>query len=420
MSSINDALPRAETETVLNEIDSACGRTQAVASAAVSLQDEAQLGLSPICLSSREWNPDWARLIFTEDSPEVAGVEQFRSLRSRVYQLHAKKAIQTILIGSALEGEGKTFVAANFALALAKQEDRKVLLVDADLRKPSLHEWFGAPSEPGLSELLAGSAHLAEVVQSGSVPNLWLLPGGAPVANAAELLGNNRMADVLAGLTPVFDWIIVDSSPVLPFADAAIVSRACDAVLLVAKAEFSPHDAVQKALQRFRDVRVLGMVLNGAWEASHQAYRYAKNGHGKGSPGSDVSTVTDGQFSLDGALRSFRAGNHGNAPTGRERRLYLRHPAAIPVKVTFDNAVVQQYVTIDVSENGLALRAERQLELGTSVRVNFTVPGTKTQVEANGEIVWSHQDGRCGIRMASRTLKAAESSTSASVTGAKP
>lgn len=413
MSSINDTPRRDQAEMVPSDVVSAYGRTQAVASPAVGLQEGAPLGSSSVFLS-REWDPDWTRLIFYDDSPEVAGLEQFRSLRSRVYQLHAKKVIQTILVGSALAGEGKTFVAANLALALAKQEDRKVLLVDADLRKPSLHEWFGAPAEPGLSELLAGSAHLAEVVQSGSVPNLWLLPGGAPVANAAELLGNNRMAGVLAELTPTFDWIIIDSSPVLPFADAAIVSRACDAVLLVAKAEFSPYPAVQQALQKFRDVRMLGMVLNGAEEAAHRAYRYAKHGQGKSALATDPPV--NGQFSLDSALR---AANQGKDLTGRERRIYLRHSTAIPVKVEFDNAVARQYVTVDVSEYGLALRADRQLELGTSVRISFAVPGTGTLVEAKGEVVWSHQDGRCGIRMASRTLKVAETSSPASISGDK-
>lgn len=418
MSRINDVRHHSETKTVPNEIANAGNRTRAVALDEVSPQDEVQSDLSALFLT-RKWTLDCSRLIFTEDSPGVTGLEQFRSLRSRVYQLQAKRPMQSILVSSALGGEGKTFVAANFALALAKQEGRTVLLVDADLRKPNLHEWFGAPSQPGLSELLADTADLGDVVQSGPIPNLWLLPGGAPAENAAELLGNNRMAGVLARLSRMFDWIVLDSSPVLSFEDAATVSRACDAVLLVAKADFSPYDVVQKALQRFRDVWVLGMVLNGALDACHPAYQYAKQDQGRSALGPDISTVTEKQFSFDGALRSYCAANRGEGLTGRERRLYPRHPVAIPVRVKFGDSVEQQYVTVDLSEHGMALCTECQLELGTIVQVSFTVPGTNTLFEAKGEVVWSRQDGRCGIRTESPTLRIADTSNSTSLSGEK-
>jgi capsular exopolysaccharide synthesis family protein len=248
----------------------------------------------------RLWNPDLTRLIFTDSfsgvsDPMAAGalgreqayaIEQLRSLRSRVCQLHAKKPIRTILISSALAGEGKTFVSANFALALTRQNGKKVLLVDADLRKPGLHDLFGTEAGPGLTEYLAGSAELAEVIQGGVVENLWVMPGGAPVSNAAELLGNQRIPSLMERLATVFDWIVVDSSPVLAVSDAVTISRACDAVLLVARAGITQYDSVQRAQHEFRESRVLGLVLNGVAKSAHGAYYYAgyHYGYGKGNP----------------------------------------------------------------------------------------------------------------------------------------
>jgi capsular exopolysaccharide synthesis family protein len=283
MSRIHDALTKAEQETP--------------PSLSAGLQPATAPDASPLGAGDfpvRPWTPDPARLIFT-DSPSTPGtlgagsagreearaIEQLRSLRSRVYQLHAKMPLHSILVSSALGGEGKTFISANFALALAKQK-RKTLLIDADLRKPGLHQLFGAAPGPGLTEYLAGAAGLAEVIQGGSIENLWLMPAGAPVPNAAELLGNQRIAGVLEKLTPLFDWIVLDSSPVLPVSDAAIIARSCDAVLLVTRAEVTPYDSVQRAQHEFREARVLGLVLNGATAPGHGAYYYAGYGYGKG------------------------------------------------------------------------------------------------------------------------------------------
>jgi capsular exopolysaccharide synthesis family protein len=232
-------------------------------------------GLMKAEKGNRLWSPDQDRLIFTDSSPERFAMEQLRRLRARLYQLRAKSPIQTILVSSALDGDGKTFISANLALALAKQGSKKVLLVDADLRKPALHELFGAPGEPGLTEHLAGTAELNEIIQGGPIENLWLLPAGAPTANAAELLGNKRLADLLESLARIFDWIILDSSPVLQVCDGVIISRCCDAVLLVARAESTPYDMVQQAQQEFREARVLGLVLNCAGAQVHAAYRHS-------------------------------------------------------------------------------------------------------------------------------------------------
>ena len=222
----------------------------------------------------RPWRPDSKQLLFASASEEWYGLEQFRRLRSRLCQLSSKSSLKTLLVSSALAEEGKTFVSANLALALAKQNENKVLLVDGDLRKPSLHRLLGAPDCPGLADLLAGRVDLPEAVQAGAIENLWFLPGGTPPENAAELLGRKQLTTVWDQLTAIFDWIIVDSSPVLPVSDATVLSRLCNGVLLVTRANSTPYTSVQQAIHEFSDAPLLGVVLNRAKELSHHSSYY--------------------------------------------------------------------------------------------------------------------------------------------------
>jgi protein-tyrosine kinase len=115
---------------------------------------------------------------------------------------------------------------------------------------------------PGLSDYLAGQATLTQIVQRGSIANLSFIPAGTVLEAAAELSGNNNIDNLIAALSGEFDWIIVDSSPVVPVSDAVNLARACDGVLLVARAAATPYDIAQKALKEFKNSRVIGFVLN--------------------------------------------------------------------------------------------------------------------------------------------------------------
>ena len=125
---------------------------------------------------------------------------------------------------------------SNLAQAIVRQPDRRALIIDADLRRPRLHVPFDAPLAPGLSDYLRGEADEAAVIQQGQEGNLCLIPGGAEVTNPSELLSNGRLKKLLDRLTPVFDWIILDSPPCVPVADASILADLCDGVLLVVRA----------------------------------------------------------------------------------------------------------------------------------------------------------------------------------------
>ncbi len=141
--------------------------------------------------------------------------EQFRKLRSRVYQIRENEPVRIVQVSSAFPEEGKTFVALNLALTMTRHHDRCVLLVDADLRAPRLHKCLGAPCAPGLSDYLRGSAEEFSIIQADANGDLFFIPAGNSVTNPAELLTSGRFQELVDRLALVFDWIIVDTPPVL-------------------------------------------------------------------------------------------------------------------------------------------------------------------------------------------------------------
>jgi capsular exopolysaccharide synthesis family protein len=215
------------------------------------------------------------------------GVEQFRSLRSRVYQARYEMPLKTILISSGMPAEGKSLVAANLAMSLARNTVNNILLIDGDLRRPSLHTLLGAPSTPGLAEYLSGNSEANEIMQHdgshrtsqsvsiGSIPNLTFIPAGKCGDNSSELVANHRIEELIGSVSSYFDWIVIDSPPVLAVTDAVELARACDAVLLVAREARTPYDAAQRTQTAFANSRILGYVLNDVKEAPRRgSYSY--------------------------------------------------------------------------------------------------------------------------------------------------
>ena len=212
------------------------------------------------------WRPDPLKNVFA--GPGLEAAEQFRTLRSRLYHLKAEKPLRVILVTSALSGDGKTFVAANLAQAIVRQADRRVLLIDADLRSSGLHIPLGAPANPGLGEYLGGSADEMAVIQHGREGGLYFIAGGKPVSNASELLSNARLKTLIERTAPCFDWIIIDSPPCLPVSDASVIAELCDGILLVVRSGSTPSRAAHKACDELRKRNVIGIVLNGVNEKS--------------------------------------------------------------------------------------------------------------------------------------------------------
>jgi Mrp family chromosome partitioning ATPase len=213
-------------------------------------------------------------------------VEQFRSLRSRIFELRDISPLKTILVSSGLPQEGKSFVSTNLAVSLARHKNSKVLLIDGDMRRYTLHQILGCEPQPGLADYLAGKASIVEVMQrpeqsqatttaqsqtatTGTMPmlpNLTFIAGGNGGDKAADLSGSPRFGELIRLATPHFDWIIVDSSPVLPVSDAVNLARSCDGVLLVARGGVTKFPVAQRAQSELKASHILGFVLNAVHE----------------------------------------------------------------------------------------------------------------------------------------------------------
>jgi len=238
------------------------------------------------------WKPDLKVSVFMSSTMDANVTEQFRTLRSRLNQLRTAQPLRTLLITSPLAGEGKTFVANNLAHAIVRQGNRSTLIIDADLRRSNLHTHVGAPLTPGLSDYLRGQAGEMKVIQHGQEGNLFFIPGGTPVSNPSELLSNGRLKTLLDRVSAAFDWVILDSPPCLPVADATALADLCDGLLLVVRAGSTPASVAQRAVRELRGRKILGVVLNAAdsslqyapyYTAALYGNNYVHNGKQKSS-----------------------------------------------------------------------------------------------------------------------------------------
>ena len=209
------------------------------------------------------WAPDTKTMLFFSTEEQAHGTEQFRTLRSQLYQLREKHSLRKILVASSVPREGRSFVAANLAQVMARQPGCRALLIDADLRSPRLHLALGTSPSPGLSEYLLGETQEFEIIQRGQMENLFFVASGRPVSGQTEIVSNGRLRFLLDRLEPLFDWIIIDSPAAIPVSDAGLIANFCDGVLMVVRSDSTPFDIVRKARQKFNDDRVLGVVLNG-------------------------------------------------------------------------------------------------------------------------------------------------------------
>jgi len=292
MSPIYDALNRVEKPAPIRKIGSETDVAPASAPEPVSLNPAASARTHDVRASSinraidedelaqcplNTWVPDTSMLFF--GSEELGhGREEFRRLRARLYQLRETRPVKSILVTSALPGEGRSFTAANLAQVMARQQGCRALLIDADLRSPSLHKVLGTSPSPGLSEFLLGDAKELEVIQRGQMENLFFIPAGPPVTGQTELICNGRLRILLNGLESLFEWIIIDSPAAIPVSDSVVMANFCDGVLIIVRSNLTPFDVVRKTRQRFPDEHVLGVVLNGTAPDPHLDGYYRASG----------------------------------------------------------------------------------------------------------------------------------------------
>ena len=198
--------------------------------------------------------------------------EEFRSLRTRVAsRLNERHKI--VLVTSALPQEGKSTVSATLSRSFAQMEWR-TLLVDADLRKPSMHTLFGIERSPGLTDLLQGRVLEEAAIAASNSPHLDLLSAGSPSQSAAELLQSAATPALLKNLASRYDYVVVDAPPLTSIADAHLLSGYVDGILFVVNGLVSPRELVMAAREQLHDRPVLGVVLNGISTPKKYGYYY--------------------------------------------------------------------------------------------------------------------------------------------------
>ena len=200
-------------------------------------------------------------------------VEQFRSLRSHILEARDANPIKSLVVSSGLPGEGKSFIVLNLALSFSRHKANRVLLIDGDMRRSSLHKILGTRREPGLTDFIAGSKTITEIMQRCDTKGrhgqlhpglaaLTFIPGGHETDNAGDLAAHPRFTELITTAGSWFDWIFIDSPPANLVSDAVSLSRACSGVLLVAREATTRFKTAQLAQAQFKSSPVLGFILN--------------------------------------------------------------------------------------------------------------------------------------------------------------
>lgn len=209
-----------------------------------------------------------------------AAREQYRRLAAALHQAQQASGIKVVMVASAMAGEGKTLTAVNLALTLSESYRRNVLLVDADLRRPSVHSVFQISGDAGLTDTLASADPKLPLHQF--TPRLTVLPAGMPTSDPMGVLTSERMRRLVEEAREAFDWVIVDTPPIGLLTDASLLVTSADGVVLVIKAEVTPYDMVNRAIDLIGRERLVGVVLNRATELPHrEAYDYSKYYYGR-------------------------------------------------------------------------------------------------------------------------------------------
>ncbi|MBS1817938.1 MAG: CpsD/CapB family tyrosine-protein kinase [Acidobacteria bacterium] len=205
--------------------------------------------------------------LITANSANSAVAEQYRALRTRIVHADPLSPVNVVLLTSAGRGEGKTLTAGNLGLTMAQEWQRRICIVDADLRRPQMQRLFGLPDGPGLCDVLAGRASIEEALITLEEHGVTILPAGHVPAHPAELLGTTAMRRTLETLRTQFDRVVIDAAPAVPLADVSILAPLVDRVLLVVRAGVTTRPAIQDAVSAIDSAKLLGFVLNEADQA---------------------------------------------------------------------------------------------------------------------------------------------------------
>lgn len=205
--------------------------------------------------------------------PHSLAAEKFRVLLTRLDNLRGQRELKSLQVTSGVAEEGKTLISANLAVTLARHSQTRILLVEGDLHNPGLHSLLGLSHLKGIGEWWADTkSSISDFVYRINDMPLWYLPAGRVLEEPAALLQSGRFAEAFGQLAGLFDWTVVDSTPLQPMADANIWNRLVDGTLLVVRENVSPVNALKKGLASLDDPKLIGVVLNGASEFDRVTY----------------------------------------------------------------------------------------------------------------------------------------------------
>jgi len=256
MSRVYDALRRAE-QSGLPPVSAAVG------SAIPSLESQSLQGILEL-IQEIPFNPNPEAHLIDMTRPDAAPTEEFRALRTRLNHMQTLQPIHTMVVTSPSPAEGKSFSAVNLAMAESNIAGNMTLLADFDFRRPIIHNIFQVDRSPGITDYLLGKVALHEAIWKIAGTNLCIMPAGEAVLNPLELLNLREVKLLLNQLPTVFNWIILDSPPLLFAADANLMSTLCHGTLLVVRIGATTIDSVTRAMQSLCQNNVLGIIVNGA------------------------------------------------------------------------------------------------------------------------------------------------------------
>ena len=295
MSHIFDALQRAESESTGTESPTFSVATELLQAAERKMRETPTMSEPHTSADSFDSTPSTSSLVDLERCPilsvsipeeshlvsvgqeESLGAEKFRFLAVRLRQLRQSRPLKKILITSSIPQEGKSMVAANLACTLARRKRQKTLLLEGDLRRPTVAAEFGLGRIPGLCEWLSGQTKGINLYRLESL-GLWVLPAGAAPQNPLELMQCGRLSPFMDKLQGWFDWIVIDSPPVLPLADTSVWSRLADGILLVTRKGTTEKQQLQRGLEAIEKSKLLGALVNSSSNAAHSDY-YERYGY---------------------------------------------------------------------------------------------------------------------------------------------
>lgn len=230
-----------------------------------------------------------SRLVSVEEK-ESAGAEAFRLLAVRLRRLRRERPLKRVLVTSTIPQEGKSFTTANLACTIASTTRQKTLLVDGDLRRASSVQVFGMKPLPGLTELLQGKQSLTASIYRLEQPGIWILPPGKGSGNPLELLQTGALNAAMSQLEKWFDWIVIDSPPILPMADTSVWERFADGIILVTRRGITRRKYLQKGLAAIEPAKLIGALLNSS-SSTNEVYDYYYHRRPEGEPESSRSST---------------------------------------------------------------------------------------------------------------------------------